>query len=99
MNSNTFGSSEQYKMLEFLTEKINELDDNRKNYISSLIHDINSNIKKSKDILDEDFKHYVLKIIRNDIISHIDENLSGKYDKKIITYLKNYVYAKTNNYE
>lgn len=41
MNKNTFGNSDKYKMLIFITEGINQLDLNKKQYLSNFIHHFN----------------------------------------------------------
>lgn len=88
MEKNTFGDSDKYKMLIFITEKINELERNEKEYISKFISDFNKLIKDIKIIY---YENYVLKLIENDYLQRI-ENFN--YDDKLKTYLKNYIKAK-----
>lgn len=97
MNKETFGSSHQYKMLEFLTEKISSMDDKHRNYLSSVIEDINSITKKTEEIADIPFKNYVLNLIYVDLKKRIREHILNKYDKKIVSYLENYLHAKIKN--
>jgi hypothetical protein len=97
MNRETFGSVINYKMLDFLTEKISLLDDKHKNYISSVITDFNLIVKKSDIITDLSYKNYILDLIHNDFKKRINENILNEYDEKIVTYLKNYFYAKIKN--
>jgi len=97
MNIGTFGSVKQYKMLDFLTEKISLMDEKHKNYISSVIQDINTTIKKTELITDVQFRYYVLDLISNDFNNRINEHIFDKYEEKIHTYLKNYLYAKIKN--
>ena len=78
MDKRTFGSVEQYKMLEFLTEKISLMEDKYKNYLSTVIQDINIVIKKSNLIEDSDFKNYILDLINNDFSNRINNNVIHK---------------------
>lgn len=97
MNKNSFGSVKEYKMLDFLTEKIGEMDDKHKNYVSSVIHDFNIIVKKANDIQDSKFKIYTLDLIYKDFLERVDQFISNRYYKDIVTYLKNYFHAKINN--
>jgi hypothetical protein len=97
MEKNTFGSTDTYKMLEFLTEKISLMDEKNKNYISSVIQDINGLIKKSEQINDIWFNNYVLDLIHNNLNERIQTHIKGKYEEKITTYLQNYLNAKVKN--
>jgi hypothetical protein len=97
MNKGTFGSVKQYKMLDFLTEKVSLMDEKNKNYISSVISDINSTVKKSELIEDIQFRNYLLSLIFSDFKNRINEHISNKYEEKVVTYLENYLYAKIKN--
>ena len=97
MDKGTFGSINQYKMLEFLTEKISLMEVKHKNYLSSVIQDINQTIKKSEMINDISFKNYVLDLIYNDLSLRIENHIKGKYEEKIATYMENYLNAKIKN--
>lgn len=100
MDNNTFGSHEKYPTLKYLVEKINEMDDKDKAYISSFIQDFNGMIKNCEDIENIDFKKYVLDLIYQDTknkINHFIVDKHDKYDKNISSYLKNYVHAKIKN--
>lgn len=97
MDKDTFGSINQYKMLEFLTEKISLMDEKNKNYISSVIQDFNTVIKKCDMIEDISFNNYVLDLICNNLNERIETHIKGKYEEKIATYLKNYLNAKIKN--
>ena len=44
MNKETFGSIEKYKMLEYLTKKISNLDRNKKEYLSTFINEFNQRL-------------------------------------------------------
>lgn len=97
MDKGTFGSINQYKMLEFLTEKISLMNEKKKNYISSVIQDINEIIKKCEKIEDISFNNYVLDLIHNNLNERIETYIKGKYEEKITTYLQNYLNAKIKN--
>jgi hypothetical protein len=97
MDKGTFGSINQYKMLEFLTEKISLMDEKNKNYISYIIHDINTILRKSELIGDIQFRSYVLDLIHNNLNERIETHIKGKYEEKITTYLQNYLNAKIKN--
>ncbi len=97
MDKGTFGSNEQYKMLDYLTEKIALMDDKQKKYISSLIQDINNITKKSNSITDKNFKNYTLDLIHNDYSIRINKFIGERYEEKIYTYLMNYLNAKIKN--
>jgi len=94
MDKGTFGSTAQYKMLEFLTEKISLMEVKHKNYLSSVIQDINETIKKSEMINDISFRNYVLNLIKNDLSLRIENHIKGTYEEKITTYMENYLNAK-----
>jgi hypothetical protein len=85
----TFGDSDKYRMLKYLAEKINELSKADQSYLSKFISNFNKRLK-------EPYSTYVLGLIKNDYIDKV-ENM--KYDKKIISYLKNYINAKIKNYK
>lgn len=92
IDKNTFGNTEKYKMLIYITEKFDELDLNKKAHFSKFISDFNkliNNIKISK------YDNYILSLIQNDYLMRV-ENL--EYDNKLKTYLKNYIKAKIKNY-
>ncbi len=97
MDNQTFGSTTKYKMLEFLTEKMLLMEDRKRNYISSVINDINISINKCNLINDITFKNYVLDLIHNDFKIRIENHVKGKYEEKITTYLNNYLNAKIKN--
>jgi hypothetical protein len=97
MDKGTFGSINQYKMLEFLTEKISLMEVKHKNYLSSVIQDINQTIKKSEMINDISFRNYILDLIKNDLSLRIENHIKGKYEEKITTYMENYLNAKIKN--
>jgi hypothetical protein len=97
MDKGTFGSIYQYKMLEFLTEKISLMEVKHKNYLSSVIQDINQKIKKCEMINDISFRNYVLDLIDNDLSLRIENHIKGKYEEKITTYMENYLNAKIKN--
>jgi hypothetical protein len=97
MDKGTYGSINQYKMLEFLTEKISLMEVKHKNYLSSVIQDINQTIKKSEMINDISFRNYILDLIKNDLSLRIENHIKGKYEEKITTYMENYLNAKIKN--
>lgn len=98
MNENTFGPAEKYKMLPFLTEKINLLDYNRKAYISTFIQDFNQIMNKFGGIHDRNFKNYLLDLTYTDYMVKTMK-MGDKYDEKIITYLNNFIHARIKNEE
>ena len=97
MDKGTFGSTNQYKMLEFLTEKISLMEDKHKNYLSHVIQDINATIRKCDLINDITFRNYVLDLIYKDFNIRIENHIKGKYEEKITTYFNNYLNAKIKN--
>lgn len=97
MDKGTFGSIKQYKVLDFLTDKISLMDEKKKNRISSIISDINTIIKKSESITDIQFRNYLLDLIYKNFKTRIDEHILDKYEEKIYTHLVNYLYAKIKN--
>ena len=97
MNENTFGDVEQYKMLPFLTEKINELENaNRKAYLSQFIIEFNTFINKFESIQDIDFRCILLDMVWDSYYNKTNY-LIGKYEGKIVTYMRNYIKARVNN--
>jgi hypothetical protein len=97
MDKGTFGSCDQYRMLEFLTEKISLMEVKSKNYLSSVIQDINNIVKKTNTIEDGEFKNYVLELIDIDLSNRINNHVKNKYEEKIFSYLMNYLNAKIKN--
>lgn len=94
-NVNKFGSSENYKMLVYLTEKHDELDLKRKTYITTFINEFNTLMKLlSNSNVDIKTKDYMFDLVRKDYIGKVDE-LHNKYDEKFLSFLKNFIYAKT----
>lgn len=93
MNKNTFGNSDKYKMLIFLTEGINQLDLNKKQYLSNFIHHFNKIVNSLQNAKHRD---YLVKLIKNDYNKRIDEMI---IDLKLKSYMKNYINAKINNNE
>lgn len=96
MKKDTFGDPNQFKMLDFLTEKIVALPSNKKEYISTLLVRFNWRIKQTTLIEDEDFRMYVLHLIGWDF-KKITQGLTNKYDEDLISYLENFIHAKINN--
>ena len=96
MDKGTFGSSSEYKTLEFLTEKIEIMDEKKKTYISRFISDINKLSSQLKYIRDDKVKNYIVKLIK-DAYNKRTDDLLEKYDEKIVSYLKNYIKAKLKN--
>lgn len=94
MNIQTFGSIEKYKMLEFLTNQISLLNNREREYISSVIIDFNTLVKKSDMIKDKSFKNYILDLIHNDFLTKTTNHLEKVYSKDIVTHLKNYFFCK-----
>ena len=92
-----FGSIEKYKMLEYLTEKISVMDGKHRKYLSSVIIDINTMIKKTNIIEDKSFKIFTLTLIEKHLSERLETNIKSKYDAKIFTYLVNYLKAKIKN--
>lgn len=94
MKEDTFGDTEQFKMLPFLTEKISELDNpNRKTYLSNFIIEFNKFINEFKTINNTTFRNKLLDLTHDTYINKTNY-LIGKYEGKIITYLRNYIKAK-----
>ncbi len=97
MDKDTFGSVEQYRMLDFLTEKISLMEPKHKGYLSSVLEDINTVVRKAKIIRDPKFHDYVLDLVYADYSDRVTTNIKGKYDEKIFTYIMNYLNAKVKN--
>lgn len=96
MDKNTFGNAEELKMLNYLTEAISELPKNQKEYLSNFIMKFNSRIKQIETIEVVDFRNYVQYLVKVDYLKNVDA-LPNTYDTDIISYLKNFINAKTNN--
>jgi hypothetical protein len=99
LDKGTFGSIEKYKMLEFLTERIDDMGIREKEYVSSVLHDFNKCMKRfdGMNVAERGFKIYLLNLVHKDYIARIDKFMTGKYEEKVVTYLKNYIYAKISN--
>jgi len=97
MDSETFGPVKKYKALGLLTDKIRQMDENPRIYISSFIRNFNTVIKKTEQIQDLAFRKYLLDLVYSDSISRVDNFIIGKYDDRVVSYLKNFIYAKTKN--
>lgn len=94
MDKGTFGSIVKIKSLDYLTEKISEMNLNDKAYISKFIQEFNLLIKKIKQLNDPKLKMYVLELTLKDYLLKIDKHISNKHDVKFVTYLKNYITTK-----
>ena len=95
MKKDQFGSTEKYKMLGYLTEHINSLDKNKKEYLSTYIRNFNSRLKKFDSITDFDFKKYLLDLTLKSYFKSIDKLRKQKAvdnnNKVVIAYKKNIV--------
>lgn len=97
IDKDTFGSSEKYHMLIYLTEKISMMDEKERNYISRVITDINATIKKSELIGDIGFRHYVLDLVKADFNRRIDRFIVDRYEYSVVSRLRNFLHAKVNH--
>ena len=97
MDKGTFGSPEKYKSLDFLNEKIGEMDTKDRKHLLVVINNFNNTIKKFENVDDYDFKSYLLKLVHQDYLKRIDTFLVEKYDKKIISHLKTFLSSKIKN--
>lgn len=94
MNEETFGSIKKFRTLSYLTEKINEMNDNDQAFISKFLQNFNLLIKKIKLINDKELKKYILELILKDYLLRIDTYILNKSDIEFVTYLKNYITTK-----
>lgn len=97
MDTQTFGSTDQYKMLPFFLEKFEEMDSKSRKYVSSVIQDFNTVMKKTIIVTDPLFKNYIMDLIHNDFNKRIEKFIKPKYDIDITTYLLNYIHARIKN--
>lgn len=94
MKTDQFGSEKDFPVLTIIAEKINEIEDVRKRkYIVKTISRFNE-IFKSSIPDDYPYNEFLMKILREHWISHIDKFLADKYDKKLISCLKCFIDGK-----
>lgn len=97
MPSNTFGSPEKYSMLIYVSEKIDAMGKNQKEYLSSFINDFNYTYRRIEKLdLDITFKKYLVSTIKADYARRTDE-LFDKYEYEVVTRIKNFIHAKLCN--
>lgn len=82
--------------MEALTTKLQELNDNQRIYIVSLLNRFDLVIKNARKIEDFQFRNYILTLVRKDYLEKIDEFMV-KYDNKSMTYLKCFMIARIRN--
>lgn len=96
MRINTFGDVNKYKMLGCIMEKMEFLSKPQRQYVSSLINELNEILKNVNSISNVKLKKYLLKLIHDDYIHKID-NMVSNYELILITHLKNFINARIKN--
>lgn len=91
MNPETIAPSKKYKMVTALSDKIDLLTKNEKNYVLSIINDFNFLIKNNKNVIKDP---YISKLILDDWFLKVDKI---DIDINVRTYLKNYICARVKN--
>lgn len=94
MDKNTFESSAKYKTLEYITEKVSQIKNKRhKHYLTSFFNDFDIKCKNLKNIKNNNLFNYVKKLMKDDYNRKII-SLEWKYDKVLLSYIRNFVYTK-----
>lgn len=96
MSKTLFGSSEKYKMLDFLNEVVSNLERNRRVYLTTFVQQFHELIKGLETIQDARIRSYLCQLVHFDYFLRTSK-MEGKYEKRIITYLQNYIKARIQN--
>ena len=92
MGIGTFGSSNQYKMLIGLMVEVEQLPYNDKKYTLSIIHKFNEKINLTNNIVDSNYRNYILLLIQQDYITKLD-----RLEGSVQSFFKNFITAKIRN--
>lgn len=95
MNTDTFGSPVQFKMLDCLTEKINLLDRKGQAYFSNYIGLFHIRLNGINTIKDSKLQLYLLGILLKDYVTKTNA-LSVKYDIKLVSHLLGFIHGRIN---
>ena len=91
MDKATFGSPKEFKTLEFITEKIEILKQNKqRDSVSVLLREFNYMCKQLRQVKDERFFIYIKRLIKQDFIKRI-EDLNDVHEQILLNYVQNYV--------
>lgn len=93
MDLGTFASTKTYPALEYVMEKLDELDE-KNQYIKTFLTEFNENIVALKLLSNSKRYRYIIQCVRNDYkirLNRIDEICANK---KLASHLRNFVYAK-----
>jgi hypothetical protein len=95
MQTDTFGSPKQFKMLDCLTEKINLLDRKGQAYFSNYIGLFHTRLNGINAIKEPKLQLYLLGILLNDYVTKTNA-LSAKYEIKLISHLLGFIHGRIN---
>ena len=93
MDLGTFGAIKTYPALEYVMEKLEELED-KKHYINTFLTEFNENILALKLLNTNKRSGYIIQCVRNDYKLRLDRLDIILDDKKLASHLRNFVYAK-----
>jgi hypothetical protein len=93
MDLATFASTKTYPALEYVMEKLNNLEE-KGQYINTFLAEFNENIVALKSLSKNERYGYIVQCVRNDYKIRLDR-IDGLFDdKKFTSHLRNFVYAK-----
>lgn len=93
MDLGTFASTKTYPALEYVMEKLDELDE-KGHYINTFLTEFNENIVALKSLSNNKRYGYITQCVRNDYKLRLDRIDELFEDKKLASHLRNFVYAK-----
>ncbi len=108
MNYETFSSSQVYKTLPFITDRLNELPEKDKHRFSKFLHSFNiAYLQLKKMEADNYFEasifctgcvpynlHYFSRFVLDDYMKRLDAPIFQKYDPTLISYIRNFLHTK-----
>lgn len=94
MDNSSLGSTKKYKMLAYLVDKIELMEDKDRAYILSFFNDFHNILKKLQKIDDAECKKYLADLVLRDFNKRGDDFIIKKHGEKIGTYTKNYIKAR-----
>lgn len=93
MDLGTFASTKTYPALEYVMEKLDELD-KKGQYINTFLTEFNENIVALRSLSNNKRYGYITQCVRNDYKLRLDRIDELFDDKKLASHLRNFVYAK-----
>jgi hypothetical protein len=93
MDANTYDSIIEFPCLGYINENISKLKKSEQSYWGKFFTNFNKLCNKISKIEDDELLFYLYRIIMIHYYNKLAE-CEKKYDKKLISYIKNYVHAR-----